>query len=61
MLRRVDRVSSNRSSIIRQAVDEYLSRLEREAEEERERAIFSKHRGRLARQAVALVRDQAKP
>lgn len=49
----------NRSQIIRQAVHEYVDRLERLAEEERERVIFRKHRQRLARQAEALVKEQA--
>lgn len=49
----------NRSQIIRQAVQEYVERLERLAEEERERAIFRKHRQRLAHQAEALVKEQA--
>ena len=50
----------NRSRLIRQAVQEYLERLERLAEEEREREIFRQHRQRLARQAAALVQEQAK-
>ncbi len=50
----------NRSQIIRQAVEEYLERLERLAEEEREREIFQRHSRRLARQAAALVKEQAK-
>lgn len=48
-----------RSQLIRQAVREYVERLERLDEEERERAIFRKHRQRLARQAEALVKEQA--
>lgn len=51
----------NRSQIIRQAVHEYLERVERLAEEERERAIFQRHRRRLARQTAVLVKEQAKP
>ncbi len=51
----------NRSQLIRQAVHEYVSRLDRLAEDEREAAIVRRHRGRLARQASALVREQAKP
>jgi len=50
----------NRSHLIRQAVQEYLEQLERLAEEEREREIFRRHRQRLARQAAALVQEQAK-
>jgi metal-responsive CopG/Arc/MetJ family transcriptional regulator len=60
MLKRVDQISSNRSSIVRQAVDEYLSRVEREGEEEREKAILRKHRGKLSRQTAELVKGQAK-
>ena len=50
----------NRTRLIRLAVQEYLERLERLAEEEREREIFRQHRQRLARQAAALVKGQAK-
>jgi len=66
-LEQIDRVGRrergkrvNRSEVIRRAVQEYVSRLEREAEEERERAIVHRHRDRLRRQATALVRQQAK-
>jgi metal-responsive CopG/Arc/MetJ family transcriptional regulator len=60
-LARVDRLGRrNRSRIIREAVREYVTRLERLADDERESAIVRKHRGRLARQAAALVRAQAK-
>lgn len=61
-LARVDRVGGgSRSRVIRDAVREHVSRLERQAEEERESAIIGRHRGKLARQAAALVRAQAKP
>lgn len=61
-LARVDRVAGrNRSRLLREAVREHVARLERLAEEEREAAIIRRHRGRLARQAAALVRAQAKP
>lgn len=65
-LDRVDRLGKppggrNRSRVIRQAVREYVSRLERLADEEREAAVIRRHRGRLARQARALVRAQAQP
>lgn len=53
--------STNRSKVIRTAVREYLARLERLVEEDREREILKRHSGRLARQAAALVRAQAKP
>ena len=67
-LQRVDRLVGlnsqagyGRSRVIRQAVREYVARLERVAEEQHEAAIVRRHRGRLARQASALVREQAKP
>lgn len=52
--------SRSRSQVIRQAVREYVERLERLAEEDREREIFRRHRQRLARQAAALVKEQTK-
>jgi metal-responsive CopG/Arc/MetJ family transcriptional regulator len=63
ILRRLERVSgsSNRSKLIRAAVEDYLARLERAAAEEHEAAILRRHRGRLARQAAAAVRVQARP
>jgi len=67
ILDRLDRVAgqghpvrTNRSRAIRQAVREYVSRLERLAQDEQEAAVVRRHRGRLARQASALVREQAK-
>jgi metal-responsive CopG/Arc/MetJ family transcriptional regulator len=65
-LERVDRLggrlgSRNRSRVIRRAVQEYVARLERLAEEEREAAVIRHNRGRLAQQARALVRAQARP
>ena len=67
MLSRVDRLArrtgqagKNRSKVIRQAVRDYVSRVERLADEEREAAIIRRHRGSLAQQASALVREQAK-
>jgi metal-responsive CopG/Arc/MetJ family transcriptional regulator len=65
-LERVDRLAArdggrNRSHVIREAVREYALRLEERAEHEREARIVGQHRGRLARQARALVRQQAKP
>ena len=51
----------SRSHLIRNAVREFVRRAEQEAEEEKERKIFRRARARLERQAVALVKDQAKP
>ena len=67
-LERVDRLSKNRSQagknrshVIRLAIRDYVSRLEREAEEVRESAIVRRHRRNLETQAKALVQEQAKP
>jgi metal-responsive CopG/Arc/MetJ family transcriptional regulator len=66
-LKRLDRIVGmervslkNRSEVIRRAVQDFVGRLERMAEEEREREIFQRHRTRLNRQAAALVKEQAK-
>ena len=68
LLNRIDRLvqefpgkRGNRSSLIRQAVREHLSRLDRITEEEREKVIFRSNRRTLERQAKALVKEQAKP
>lgn len=68
MLQRIDRIMKeesalwkSRSEIVRQALREFISDLERVAEEEREREIFHRHRSRINRQAAALVKEQAKP
>ena len=58
---RSGRARSNRSRLIRQAVQEYVSRVEQVTADEHERAVVHRHRERLARQAAALVRAQAKP
>jgi metal-responsive CopG/Arc/MetJ family transcriptional regulator len=66
-LKRVDRLASdshyrfrNRSEIIRKAVEQFVKHIEREAEEQREAEIFRRHKSRLGRQAVALVKEQAR-
>lgn len=68
MLERIDRLAAasgqkrrNRSHVIREAVRDYVSRVEQHAEEEREAAVVRRHSGKLALQARALVRQQAKP
>lgn len=65
VLQRIDKFASrdsagNRSRFIREAVQERLSRIEREAEDEREREIIKRHRNLLQRQALALIKEQAK-
>ena len=66
-LKRVDRLATNadfpfrnRSEIFRKAVDQFVKRLEREAEEQREAEIFHRHKSRLNRQAAALIKEQAR-
>jgi metal-responsive CopG/Arc/MetJ family transcriptional regulator len=52
---------SKRSELVRQALAEFLARREREEREERERAAITRHRALLARQAKALLAEQARP
>lgn len=66
-LKKVDRLTAdtnfsfrNRSDVIRKAIVQFVKRLEREAEEEREAEIFRRHKSRLTRQAIALVKEQAR-
>ena len=59
-LEQLDRVAGkNRSLVVRRALQQYLSFLERTTEQEREREILRRHRRRLDRQCAALVREQA--
>ena len=51
----------NRSQFIREAVRDYLARMEKTVEEEREGEIFRRHKRRLHQQAAALIKEQAKP
>ncbi len=51
----------SRSRIIRLAIKEFVSRRQQQAREAREREIFKRHRTRMARQARALISEQAKP
>lgn len=67
-LRRVDHLLRNglsrwrsRSEAVREAVRDFVTRLERAAAEERERAVVDRHAALLHRQAKALLREQAKP
>jgi metal-responsive CopG/Arc/MetJ family transcriptional regulator len=61
LLRQRGSSAVSRSKLIREAVREYIDRLERRAEEARETAIVRRHRDRLTRQAKALIEDQAEP
>jgi len=61
LLGRVDRLAcGNRSLVVREAVAQYVTRRERETAEAHEDTVIRRHRRRLAREAAALVRTQAK-
>ena len=53
-------VSGNRSRFIREALQEHLSRVERQADDEHEREIIKRHRKLLQQEALALIKEQAK-
>ena len=55
------RAKGRRSEIVRRALREFVVREERRAREARERRVLAAHRLRLARQAEALVGEQAEP
>ena len=50
----------NRSELVRKALREFLERRERSEREAGERLAISRHRELLAREAAALVGEQAK-
>ncbi len=66
-LNRVDEIihksvpRTNRSRVIRAAVKEFVAAELQRDREAREREIFKKNRGRLERQARALISEQVKP
>ena len=68
MLRSLEEISQksptrvkSRSRIIRMAIKDFVARRQQQAREAREREIFKRHRTRMARQARALISEQAKP
>ena len=61
VLNRIDTLAGNRSEFIRKAVHDYLAHIETLDEEQRERKIFRQSRERLRREAIALIKEQAKP
>ena len=68
MLQRIDEITGdnrqaagNRSQFIREAIKEHIARIQKIAEEEREREIFKRNRSKLHREALALIKEQAKP
>ena len=55
-----NRHGKNRSALVRRALQEFLARREKTTREDRERRILAANRERLAREAAALVGEQAK-
>ena len=55
-----ERQGMNRSELVREAAKDYIREKETEAEEERERKIFHRHKRRLKKQTTVLIREQAK-
>jgi metal-responsive CopG/Arc/MetJ family transcriptional regulator len=55
------RVRGKRSELVREALVEFLARREDQEQEAVERAAITKHRSLLARQAKAMIAEQAKP
>lgn len=55
------RAGRNRSRIVRLALQEFLKRHEGLRRNEQERRVFAAHRRLIARQAKALVGEQAAP
>ena len=60
LARKQGRGRRNRSEIFRQAIQELAQRLEREEREERDAAAYRREKKRFAREAAALIADQAK-
>jgi len=52
---------SSRSELVRRALHDFLERQGRAGREARERSAIARHKDMLARQAAALVKQQAEP
>lgn len=52
---------ANRSEVVRRAVQEFVARERRREREEKDRRVLARHRELIARQAEALVAEQAEP
>lgn len=59
--RRSRRHGPSRSEIVRRAIHDYLARQAKQDREARDQRILAAHREMLARQAGALVAEQAEP
>lgn len=57
--RRGERKTGNRSEVVRQALQEFLARRQRQEREEQDRRILAAHRDEIVHQAAALLADQA--
>ena len=53
--------AGNRSRIVRQALREFLQRRDSLRRDDKERRVYARHRRLIARQARALVGEQARP
>ena len=60
-LARKGRIRGKRSQLVREALTEFLARREGLEQESKERAAIARHRVLLARQAKAMVAEQAQP
>jgi metal-responsive CopG/Arc/MetJ family transcriptional regulator len=62
MLNRIDAIAgANRSRLIREAIGDHLDRIEKVSEEKREGEILKRNRRKLHQEALALIKEQAKP
>jgi len=52
---------TNRSEVVRRAVQEFIARERREEREDKDRRVLAANRELIARQAEALVAEQAEP
>jgi len=50
----------NRSEVFRRALQELAARLEREEREEKDAAAYRRHKRQFAREAAALLKEQAR-
>ena len=61
LIRRIDRVDTNRSALLEQAAREYLERLERESRDARDAGILDANTARLNSEAEDVLEYQELP
>ena len=61
VLERYPDAEHNRAALVREALHDYLRRLDARAAEEEERVIWRRHRSKLEGELEALVQEQAVP